>query len=290
MIKKYIFFVVLFASLASNVVAKDEVQTEIQNMSYEYAKDKAIPMSTGQIHDFLNDVRLSQKASVEGQKVYPKKRVRIETVPLDPGDSIPTVFVAKGYVSTISFLDATGYGWPVVDVVSGGDFTITPPETEGHIIRITPNVRFGYGNLSVRLQGLEFPITLNIEVDDDFVDYRFDARVPLKGPNSKLSILQKSNIKSAGDPMLSAILEGVIPENIQKLEIVSGNIDGTSVYQKNDSIYIRTGATLLSPRWDASASVSEGINVYIVKASPVLLFSENGEVEKLKIKLLKEDR
>lgn len=291
MLKKYVLFIILFASFAFSVEAKVKTQSEqMTDAAYEQAKGVALPMSTDQIMDFLNDFRLSQKASVEGQKIYPSKRVRIEDVPLDPGDVIPTVYVAQGYVTTVSFLDATGSGWPVIDVVSGGNFTITPPENNGHIIRITPNVRFGYGNLSIRLKDLEFPITLNVEVDDDIVDYRFDARVPLSGPNTQMSITRQSNIESAGDPVLSSILEGVIPESIKKLEIIDGNINGTSVFQKGNLMFIRTSATLLSPRWDSSASVSEGLKVYILKATPVLLFSENGEIVKLKVKLLKEER
>jgi hypothetical protein len=139
------------------------------------------------------------------------------------------------------------------------------------------------------LKDLDFPITLNVEVNDIYVDYRFDARVPLKGPNSKLSIMQQSNIESAGDRMLSALLEGLIPEDMKKIEIISGDLDDTVVYQKDDLIFIRTNATLLSPRWKASASVSEGINVYTVDASPVLLFSKNGSIVKLKVKLLDEE-
>lgn len=290
MFKKCIFFALIFSSFVANAATNKTVEEKMNLQAYEAAKGEALPMTGDQIMDFLNDYRKSQKAAVEGQKVAPEKRVRIETVPLDPGDAIPTIYVAQGYVSTISFMDATGSGWPVVDVVSGGSFTITPPESNGHILRITPNVRFGYGNLSVRLKGLEFPVTLNVEVDDDFVDYRFDARVPMKGPNSQISIMQKTNIASAGDATLSSMLEGVIPEGIKKLEVVDGNIDATSVYQKGNTLYIRTSATLLSPRWDASASVSEGIRVYTVNPSSVLLFSEAGEIVKLKVKLLKEDR
>ena len=77
---------------------------------------------------------------------------------------------------------------------------------------------------------------------------------------------------------------------IKKLKIVSGDLEETSIYQQDDTLFIRTTATLLSPRWQSSASVSEGIRVYTTKASPVLLFSKGGEVINLKVKLLKEER
>lgn len=287
MFKKQMLFMFFALILAFNANAETETE-KLSSAAYELAKDNALPMSTEQIMDFLKEFRNSQKASVVGQGVYPEKRVRIEMLSLDPGKNIPTVNVSQGYVTTVSFLDATGSSWPIVDVVSGGNFDVTAPEANGHIIRITPKVRYGYGNLSVRLRGLEFPVTLNIEVDDDYVDYRFDAKIPLKGPNSKLSILQQSNIASAGNPMLSSILEGVVPNDLQKVAIQSGDLDGTTIYQNNDKLYIRTSSTLLSPRWTASASVSEGVKVYVTKAYPILLFSDNGEVVKLKLNLLKE--
>ncbi|MCT4574857.1 MAG: DotH/IcmK family type IV secretion protein [Alphaproteobacteria bacterium] len=287
MFKKQVLFIFCALFLAFNANAETETE-KISSAAYELAKDNALPMSTEQIMDFLKEFRKSQKASVVGQGVYPEKRVRIEMLSLDPGENIPTVNVSQGYVTTVSFLDATGSSWPIIDVVSGGNFDVTSPEPNGHIIRITPKVRYGYGNLSVRLRGLEFPVTLNIEVDDDYVDYRFDAKVPLKGPNSKLSILQQSNIASAGNPVLSSILEGVVPSDLKKITIKSGDLDGTTVYQNQDKLYVRTNSTLLSPRWTASASISEGVKVYVTKAYPILLFSDNGEVVKLKLNLLKE--
>jgi len=279
------FFFVSFSVVAQT---QDEINKEINIRAYDLAKDQVLPLSTDQIMGFLDDYMKTQKASVEGQKVYPDKRMRVVNIPLDPGAEIPTIYVSQGYVSTLSFVDAAGAGWPVIDVVSGGSFTITPPEQNGHILRISPNVRFGYGNLSVRLKGLNFPITLNIEVDDDFVDYRFDARVPMQGPNSQISIFQQSDIESAGNATLSSILEGVIPDGLQKIEIVSGELNNISIYQKGNSLFIRTDATLLSPRWKSSASIAEGVKVYTVEATPVLLFSKDGDIKKIKVKLLKE--
>ena len=286
---KFLSCLIFLGCMISPVQAEETISEKLNQKSYELAKDQNLPMSVEQIEGFLKDLRESQKVSVEAQELNPEKRVKIEVIPLDPGSNIPTVHTAQGYVSTISLLDASGAGWPIVDVVSGGNFTITPPEENGHIIRLTPNVRYGHGNISLRLKDLEFPITLNIEVGDEFVDYRFDAKVPLPGPDGDFSILTKTNIDSAGNATLSSILEGVIPEGMKKLQVLSGDMDNTTVYQQDNKLCIRTMATLLSPRWDASASINSGLRVYTLKESPVLLFSDGGEIVKLKVKLLKED-
>jgi len=293
MFRKVLFLmmaVFMGVGLCASSFAQSSNEPVSPELAFEQAKKQALPMTPEQIKEFLGEFRKSQRASVEGQKVNPRKRMRVVSLPVDPGKEIPTVYAAQGYVTAISFLDATGYGWPIIDVVSGGNFTITPPETNGHILRVSPNVRFGYGNLSVRLKGLSFPVTINVEVGDELVDYRFDARVPLKGPNSRISISQISDIKSAGDATLSAILEGIIPDGTVKLKVSEGEIDGTSVYQKGDQLFIRTRSTLLSPRWESSASVSEGVKVYTIKSSPVLLFSDSGEVIKQKVQLLKKEK
>jgi len=47
--------------------------------------------------------------------------------------------------------------------------------------------------------------------------------------------------------------------------------------------YVRTPLTLLSPGWNASVSSMEGMNVYEISNSPVLLLSDRGRMVRARL-------
>jgi intracellular multiplication protein IcmK len=56
-------------------------------------------------------------------------------------------------------------------------------------------------------------------------------------------------------------------------------VDGrTTAYEYESKTYVRTPLTLLSPGWSGSVSSADGMNVYAIANSPVLLLSDRGSV------------
>jgi intracellular multiplication protein IcmK len=161
---------------------------------------------------------------------------------------------------------------------------VTPPEEGGHVVRITPQSAHNVGNLSIRLVDLITPITFTLQTGLDEVDYRFDARIPKQGPLAKVPLIENGGLKSVvgGDENLVQILDGTPPTNSEKLKI-EGTDGRSGVWRLAGRIYLRTPLTLLSPAWSSSVTSADGMNVYVLNDTPVILLSDEGRVVKAHI-------
>ena len=156
---------------------------------------------------------------------------------------------------------------------------MTPPEEGGHVVRITPQSAHTIGNISIRLVDLITPITFTLQTGLDEVDYRFDARIPKQGPLAKTPLIEHGGLKSVvgGDENLVQMLDGTPPGGSDKLKI-DGTDGRTSVWRLTGRIYLRTPLTLLSPAWSSSVTSADGMNVYVLNDTPVILLSDEGRM------------
>lgn len=254
-----------------------KIKTETREQALQQARENMFPLKPEEIKDLIRQLRITQAAIQKPvDPIPPTPRAVVYTMALDPGAQPPTVKLLNGNVTSLSILDASGQPWPIVDIAYGGAFDVKPPESGGHIIRISPLKEYARGNMSIRLQKLATPLTFTLESGGKEVHYRFDARVPQLGPNAKTSLIDRGIMLTAGeDASLSSILVGTPPPSAERLK-VSG-VDGrTSAFRLNGSTYVRTPHTLLSPTWDSSVSSADGTNVYRLPDVPVLLLSDDG--------------
>jgi len=176
-----------------------------------------------------------------------------------------------------------------VDIIWAGNFDVVQPGSNGNVVRITPTSDFAYGNMSVMLVGLVTPVTFILKAHRDSVHYRFDARIPAKGPMSVPSLIDNGiTITAGGDSALNAILDGAVPAAAQKL-FVKGADGRTSAYRISATTYIRTPLTLLSPGWTRSVSSADGMNVYALTNAPVVLLSDQGKMVRARLNEEKDD-
>lgn len=254
-----------------------ETRRKQKQEAFDQALDGVMPLSTEQIGILKDKFRDTREASETRIGGTPTPKVTVETISLDPGAVPPKLKLSPGHVTSLNMIDITGQPWPVQDVSWGGNFEVLSPGDGGHLIRISPMAATEVGNLSIQLVGLNTPITMQLETDLDDVVYRFDARIPEYGPNSKAPLVDPGITTTAGDKILLRILDAVPPAGTKKFD-VSG-VDGrTSVFELNDALYIRTPHTLLSPGWSASVSSADGMNVFAIPPTPVVLLSDNGRV------------
>ena len=122
---------------------------------------------------------------------------------------------------------------------------------------------------------LKTPIAFQLDTSRETVQYRVDIRVPEFGPFAQAPLIEGGSQMAAGDSLLTSILDGVAPSGASKLS-VTGTDGRTSAYSLNDMVYVRTPLTLLSPGWSQSISSADGMNVYALEPTPVLLLSDNG--------------
>lgn len=252
-----------------------ELAEEIRREAFDAAITGLFPLKPDDIKALLMEYDKTKRAVEEPVYGVPTPRVNVETVSLDPGVPPMSIQTATGHITTLNILDVTGAPWPIQDISWAGDFEIIEPEEGGHIIRITPMSVAAYGNMSIRLLTLKTPLTIMLKTSKDEVQYRVDARIPEFGPFAQTPLIEGGSERVAGNGTIMSVLDGAPPENAQRLE-VSG-VDGrTTAFKLQGKTYVRTPLTLLSPGWDQSVSSADGMNVYTLEDTPVLLLSDNG--------------
>ncbi|MAF98285.1 MAG: type IV secretion protein DotH [Micavibrio sp.] len=276
----------------------EDASSSVEDLARQQAFDSALqgllPLRPEEIRQLLERFDRTQE-SVE-LPVYPAPapEVVIENIDLDPGAPPSVIKAAYGHVTTVSFLDVSGQPWPIHSINWAGNFQIVKaeaPDNEGvaafsHKLIVSPQSEFAYGNISVSLLGLYTPIILTLETSRDVVYYRFDAVMPEYGPLAKAPLIDVvgggGSGAVAGSSGMSAALEGVVPSGALRMN-VSGVDRRTSAFKYNGMTYVRTPLTLLSPGWNASVSSMEGMNVYEISNSPVLLLSDRGRMVRARL-------
>lgn len=252
-----------------------ELEEEIRQEAFDAAITGLFPMKPDQIKNLLLEYDSTKRVVKEPVHGVPTPRINVATVSLDPGVAPMIITTAIGHVTTLNILDITGAPWPIQDVSWAGDFEIIEPEEGGHIMRITPLDRVAYGNMSIRLLTLKTPVTIMLKTSKDEVQYRVDARIPEYGPFAQAPLIEGGAERVAGNALITSILDGVPPGDSVRLS-VSG-VDGrTTAYNINGMTYVRTPLTLLSPGWEQSVSSADGMNVYALNETPILLLSDKG--------------
>lgn len=260
-----------------------EQKKKMVERAYMGALQSIMPMSPEQIRRLLDSFRKSREAS-ETPITDPVPKIEVQTVSLDPSQVPPTLKTSPGRVSTLTILDSTGAPWPIQDVSWAGKFDVTPPEEGGNVVRITPQSAHNMGNISIRLVDLITPITFTLNTGLDEVDYRFDARIPKIGPLAKVPLIEHGGLRSVvgTDENLVQMLDGTPPAGAEKLK-VDGTDGRSSAWRLSGRIYLRTPLTLLSPAWSSSVASADGMNVYVLSNTPVILLSDEGRVVRVSV-------
>lgn len=271
---------------------EEQEEQAVENVRGKVVKStlrQALPLEPAEIDTVIRRYEETAKAAQQpfGGK-EPKAEVKVETLSLEPSAAPPVIHLAPGHVTSLTLLDATGQPWPVQDVSWGGDFEVQTPDEGGHIIRISPMGGYTVGNLSLRLVKLNTPVTFTLKTQPDEVDYRFDARLPVPGPNALAEVIDNSFTATAGDGTMMTVLDGVPPKGAEKLA-VSG-VDGrTSAYKVGNQVYVRTPLSMLSPAWSDQAASADGMRVYAIPNAPVLLLSDKGRMVRANLSITPAD-
>lgn len=268
------------------VKSRAQIDQEVRERAYSLAVDGFLPLETQEIRELLERLKETQEAIQTPVGKQPDPTVHVEAMSLDPSSTPPTVKLATGNVTSLTIFDSTGEPWPVQDLAFGGRFDIKTPEPGGHIIRITPLETFARGNLSVRLMDFKTPLSFILEAGgEDEVHYRFDAQVPEMGPYADVPPVMPGGISmTAGDKETIGYLTGSITSQDSKQLAVDGADARTKAWRNGDTLYLRTPHTMLSPTWESSASSADGMTVYRLADTPVVLLSDKGKILRVRLK------
>ncbi len=262
----------------------DELEEEFRKEAFDAALQGLLPLRPEEIRTLLERYDRTQESVNLPVYPNPKPEFTVQNISLDPGTKPVSVKVSHGHVTTINFLDSTGSPWPIEDITWAGDFQIieSSPGENANILRVTPQSQFAFGNMSIKMIGLQTPVILVLETSRDIVHYRFDAILPDSSPMGKTPLIKTGVSLTAGDPDMTSILEGIIPPGAQRMD-VAGVDSRTSAYNFNGMTILRTPHALLSPAWDSSVSSADGTHVYAFRETPVVLLSQNGKMTRAKI-------
>ena len=255
----------------------EDIEREIRGQAFNAALTGLLPLKTDEMRKTLEVFDNTRQALEVPVYPYPEPEIVVQTVSLDPGAIPPVINVGMGHVTTLMFLDITGQPWPIKDMTWAGNFEIIHGEDGSPMLRIMPMTDFAYGNISVRLTGLNTPVLFTLKSARGKIHYRFDARIAQYGPFAQSPLIEGGLTLVAGNATINSILDGIPPQGSETLE-VSG-VDGrTTAYSFGNVTYVRTPLTLLSPGWTSSVSSSDGMNVYALSSAPVVLLSDGGDV------------
>lgn len=256
-----------------------DIESDFRKKAFDSALDDLLPLNPDEIRTLLERFDRTVESSNLPVHPYPRPESVVSNISLEPGSPPLTVRLAFGYVTTLSILDSSGAPWPIEDMSWVGDFEVM--EESAHeltnLLRISASSQFAHGNMSLRLLGLDVPVVLTFETGRDMVHYRFDAVVPRIGPQAETQLIDTGITLTSGDEDMSIALSGVMPKGAESLT-VSG-VDGrTSAYSYNGLTYVRTPLTLLSPAWNSSVTSADGMKIYALDETPVVLLSDKGRM------------
>ena len=252
----------------------------------------AMPFTQEQIETLGRLLRETQQAAARGAGAPPRGRVR--RVRLDGGGGeIPAIALRIGYVTAVSFTDATGAPWPIEEALVDRRFlpprrAAAPPDGEavgravesGHLLYLAPSAAYLRGNAVVKLRGLAEPVVASLSGTGADADFRVDIRLGLPGPNADPGALALPAGFHAGDPVLLGLLGGAVPADAERLSVEGGDA-ADRAWRRDGDLLLLTRAHLLSPGPLAAERDPGGRWAYRLADTPLVLVSEGGRERRL---------
>ena len=243
----------------------------------------AMPFTTDQIEVLGRLLRETQQAIARAADVPPEGRIRQVRIGA-PGDgAIPAIAVRKGYVTAVTFADATGAPWTVEEVLVDSRFLAEKDEDTGraasHVLYLAPQARALHGNAVVKLRGLAEPLALILRGGGVAADFRVEVRLGLHGPNATRAAPAVAGFH-AGDPVLLDLLGGMAPPGTERLAIEGGGRDDRA-WRLDGELLLVTGAHLLSPGPWAAERGAGGRWAYRLPNTPYALVTRDGHEMRL---------
>ncbi len=268
------------SDISEEKILSSDDKEAIDALAFDGVVEQMFPLTPEQITRIKQIYQTSEFAQESPIGTPPKPTATSQFVNLSPGSTPPVIRLSQGFVSSLVFLDSTGAPWPIsaYDLGDPSAFNIQWDKTSNTLM-IQASKLYTYGNLAVRLRGLNTPVMLTLIPGQKAVDYRVDLRVQGYGPNAKSMPMEEGLPPSANDLLLS-VLDGVPPTGSSRLVVNGGD---ARAWLLNDRMYVRTNLTILSPGWIGSMTSADGMHAYEMQKSPVILVSWHGKVMQLKV-------
>lgn len=246
---------------------------------FNEAIQQTFPMTPEMILQYRRIFEEQQRAMLS--RPEPSARMDAGFIALEPGETPGRLHLSPGIASVISFYDATGQAWPIDQYVvgSGENFEVVALGDDTNSLVMTPLSRFGWSNLVVRLRGEPRPVVLHVTISEQVAHFRHDIQIARHGPNAEVSTASGGApqvVTEAGSrTLLSFLTRTDIPRDAVQVPVSHVQAEAWAL---SDRLFVRSRHALLSPSWQASLAGPNGVRVYEIPPSSMLLFSVDGRV------------
>ena len=249
--------------------------------------DSEMPMSPDEIRRLRKIMNDSQRAKSETPEVPQKPLISTMVVTGDPGEVPAVIRLGSEMVSTLVFTDKTGAPWPIERAYSASTkFDLSPKEADFkdakrkepiNVITLTSGSSYFTGNIQVNLSGRNAPIMITVMSDQKVVDYQANIVIKAIGPMAAPQVFSGRN-EFKTDPTMLSLLDGVNLDNLPSLKTSNNIIKAyqSKVGTPNQQYFLRSAHTLLSPAWNNYESTADGLRVYAINPTSVVVFSVDG--------------
>jgi|GEM_PF-1021478 len=252
----------------------------LRDQAFSNAARMLMPMTPSQIETLHYLYAQSERAVSSSVTAPPRPTTTELALNISPGSTPPVIRLSAGFVTSVALIDSTSSPWPIewIDVGNPKDYNVQW-DKKSNIVIIQALTSYGSANMAMKLVGLTTPIMLTLMPGQKVVDYRVDLRVPGIGPNGTTASVQ--GLPSMGDPVILSVLNGVPPKSSIVLHVTGG---AAQAWLINNQVYLRTRMTILSPSWITQLSSGDGMHVYVLPVSPVVLAMSHGQMVSLTVK------
>ena len=270
------FFRVIFLTVCVSIAYAD-----LDEDAFESSMGDTFPLTSDQIGVIKKSFDKENSVLSTPAVPNPAGQTSTRNISLAPGSEIPVVRLAKGYISTLVFLDSTGQPWPVSNYSIGdpNSFNIQW-DKESNVLFVQPQFTYGHGNIGVRLAGSPTPIMLQLACGRGEVDYRLDFTLPGDGPFAKPSEISYKDPSYQFDSYLSRFLDGKSVIGATPLKLVP-NVGQAWLY--HGQVVLRLNTAVISPKWLSYSSSSDGMKVYKMAKINTFVVSSAGKTQSVRI-------
>ena len=244
-----------------------------------------IPSSPQIIDDTIEDLRklqLNPSQSNQVKRIFlererqratpylapPTAQTRSVILDFSPGSKPPEVHLARGFQTSLVFMDGSGNPWTIEHVQMNRQmFSDGSTQPTGNIISIEPQAAVAYGNATIKLKGKSVPVIVMLNAGDGAtkgrsVDVRVDIRIPGRNPDLPEGTIVDSGMLP-GDTNMLRFLDGDVPPDAIRMAASSGAwIDA---WRWRGNLYVRTKDIVMWPAYDAASKSGGDDGVYVYR-------------------------
>lgn len=246
--------------------------------------EMAAPMSAEQVRELMQELYRRNMATRENFTNRPPARAvtSLHTLDLSPGATPPVVRVAVGQGSVLSFADAAGRPWEIVDNINFNGNAFDVRLIGPHLYTIALREPSA-ANISIVLKDLPRPIVITAVPAQNEVDYLVEFTVPrfLGGqpPANALVTAADPSAPVFNAQTLLGYLYRTPPRDAVPLRVEG--LPGVQAWQSSpNTMVLRTDGMVMLPAWLRRHVSTDGMAVYEVPLSPVVSISQNGQVHR----------